>query len=480
MTTPTIRKPIDPMMVCPTTGLPVKSRPQWTDRRFGRRYRLTTRVVGDRILLNQPSGHAELKDIIDSLRMTDSIVREHINASGGYVHVSDYSGMQGITREARKHYIGHMQRQEKMRGLIYFGVSPLFSLMIKLAKRLSLVKFNVQIARDYSAAMSAAIRLIGVEPLNTRHGGSINQIKESGITEHVESGHHIFRCDRWRLVQDDYSLTAEVIDGRFYHALSTGTLRARHVAPVARLRERVRRMMGLNSGFAAIITGTNDAHSTDWKARKQYMASLKHWHQEYPMDLYVFYNANRFIRTSAMLAIPFMPFKVKVAQDLAGALALADRFAGPFSAAVKNDSPPAETLVEDSVSVVHQLLQFIGDIDWERHSVPSPDPVDDAHPFRPVFDAIALIKGELDGLLEERSQAQKAFLESQQRFDEVLKHSRDILFKRDLKTGSYDYVSDAITDLLGLTPEFISRMDFSELLSLVHPDDLPRVFGIQQ
>jgi hypothetical protein len=88
------------MMVCPTTGLPVKSRPEWTDRRFGRSYRLTTRVVGDRILLNQPSGHAELKDIIDSLRMTDDVVREHINASAGYVHVSDYSGMRGITREA--------------------------------------------------------------------------------------------------------------------------------------------------------------------------------------------------------------------------------------------------------------------------------------------------------------------------------------------------------------------------------------------
>ena len=56
MTTTTIPKTIDAVMVWPVTGLPVKSRQEWTDRRFGSPFRLTTRVVGGRILLNQPAG----------------------------------------------------------------------------------------------------------------------------------------------------------------------------------------------------------------------------------------------------------------------------------------------------------------------------------------------------------------------------------------------------------------------------------------
>jgi PAS domain S-box-containing protein len=473
LTNATSGKTTDPMMVCPTTGLPVKSRPEWTDRRFGRSYRLTTRVVGDRILLNQPSGHAELKDIIDSLRMTDDVVREHINASAGYVHVSDYSGMRGITREARNHYIRHMQRRENMLGLIYFGASPLFGVMIKLAKRLKIVQFNVRIVKEYSDAMSAAIRLIGVESVATPSAGRAAQPRDARITEHDEQGRRILRCDQWRLSLDGYSLTAEVIDRHIYHAFSSGTLRAYHVAPVAQLRERVRRMIGLDEGFDAIITGTAEAHNSGPRARKQYMASLKRWHDRYPMALYVFYDANWFIRTAAMLAVPFMPFRVKVARDRAGALALADRFAGVSPHAATGSPPPAFDAA-DSAPVVHQLLQFIGDIDWERHGIPSPDQVERAHPFRPVFDAIALIKGELDTLLEERQEAERALRESQQRFDEVLKHSRDILFKRDLQNGAYEYISDAITDLLGISPETICRKGFGGMQSMVHPEDLPR------
>ena len=52
---------------CSATGLPIHSRPEWTDRRFGSAYRLTSRVIGNRVLLNQPSGFADLAGIVDSL-----------------------------------------------------------------------------------------------------------------------------------------------------------------------------------------------------------------------------------------------------------------------------------------------------------------------------------------------------------------------------------------------------------------------------
>jgi PAS domain S-box-containing protein len=474
LATPTKPRTIDAMMVCPATGLSVKSRPEWTDRRFGSDYRLTARVVGDRILLNRATGHAQLQDVVESLALTDAIIRDHIDQSAGYVHISDFSGLLGITREARKHYIRKMERREDLLGLIYFGVSPLFRMMIQLAGRLSIVKFNVRIVPDYGAAMSAAMQRIGIDDRRIPPAGVLQRRADAGITEHFEKGRHILRCDQWRLQLDDYCLTVEVIDRRIYHALSSGTLKDHHVAAVARLRERVRRMIGLERGFAAIITGTADAHASDRIARKQYMASLRRWHRQYPMALYVFYNANRFIRTAAMLAIPFMPFKVKVGRDLAAALALVDRFAGPSARAAVDDPSPAPAAAEDPSHVVHRLLQFIGDIDWERHGAPAPDPIGPTHPFRPVFDAISLIKGELDDLFEERRRTERALRESQKQFDEVLQHARDILFKRNLENDHYEYVSDAVTHLLGVTPQTLYQQGFSAVQAMVHPDDLPR------
>ena len=480
MKTATTSDTIDPSMICPETGLPITSRSAWTDRRFGSGYRLTTRVIGDRILLNQPSGYAKLEDIVDSLHMTDAIVREHINTSAGYVHISDYSRMQGITLEARKHYIHHMERREHLLGLIYFGVSPLFRVMIKLAKRLSLVKFNVQIVKDYRAAMVAALQLTGVDPVGTSPDESVHRFGDYEISQHYENGRHILRCDRWRLSVEDYSLTVEVIDRCIYHAISSGNFSERHVGPVDRLRETVRHMIGLEKGFRAIVTGTAGGHTIGRKARGPYMASLKRWHQQYPMSLYVIYNAIWFVRTAAMLAMPFLPFKLNVAPDLADALALVDRHTDPRTPdAAKRQSLPT-SVPEDPSHVVYQLLQFIGDIDWERHGTPRPDQVEKTHTFRPVFDAIALIKGELDALLEERRRAEMALRESQQRFDEVLHHARDILFKRDLKNGTYDYVSDAVSDLLGVSPDEVCKMGFDGVQSMVHPEDLPRLLAFNK
>lgn len=172
---------LDTATACPVTGLSVRSRPEWTDRHFGGAYRLTTRVIGDRILLNQPSGVADLNEIVESLDLTDAVIREHIDASAGYVHLSDYSGMHGISRDARKHYGRTMEQQASLVGLIYFNVTP-------------------------------------------------------------------------------------------------------HVASVARLRETVHRMIGLDQGFTVMITGTTHTHATDRKARRLLMASVKQWHRR-PVQL---------------------------------------------------------------------------------------------------------------------------------------------------------------------------------------------------
>jgi len=149
-----------PSSICPVTGLPITRRPEWTDVSFGKDYKLTVSILGDSIVLNQPSGYVTLQDAENTLRFSSKVVAEIITGGRPYVHISDYSNLQGASLEARKYYIDNMKKRERLLGLIFCGTSSMFKMSIKLGKRLNIVKFNVQISNDYSEAVKLAIKML--------------------------------------------------------------------------------------------------------------------------------------------------------------------------------------------------------------------------------------------------------------------------------------------------------------------------------
>ncbi len=148
-----------PRYICPVTGLPIIRRPEWTDVSFGKDYKLTVSILGDSIILNQPSGYATLHDVENTLRLSSKVATEIITGGRPYVHISDYSNLQGASLEARKYYIDNMKKHERLRALIFCGTSSMLKLSIKLARRLNIVKFDVQIVDDYSEAVKLALKM---------------------------------------------------------------------------------------------------------------------------------------------------------------------------------------------------------------------------------------------------------------------------------------------------------------------------------
>jgi len=59
---------------------------------------------------------------------------------------------------------------------------------------------------------------------------------------------------------------------------------------------------------------------------------------------------------------------------------------------------------------VDEVIRFIGSIEWDREGIDiHHGEIDPSHPFSPVFDAIAYIKGELDDHFQERMKAEERF-----------------------------------------------------------------------
>jgi len=76
---------------------------------------------------------------------------------------------------------------------------------------------------------------------------------------------------------------------------------------------------------------------------------------------------------------------------------------------------------------------------------------------------------------EDLRREQEKLRHSEERFRSVLENSLDVTYRRNLQTGSCDYISPAIEMITGLTPEEFSSLTMEEVRERLHPDDLERV-----
>jgi PAS domain S-box-containing protein len=74
--------------------------------------------------------------------------------------------------------------------------------------------------------------------------------------------------------------------------------------------------------------------------------------------------------------------------------------------------------------------------------------------------------------ITERKKAEEAIRESEERFRSVLNNSLDVVYRINLQTGRYEYMSPASKTMLGFEPEELMAMSNEEVLSRVHPKDL--------
>jgi PAS domain S-box-containing protein len=77
--------------------------------------------------------------------------------------------------------------------------------------------------------------------------------------------------------------------------------------------------------------------------------------------------------------------------------------------------------------------------------------------------------------ITERKQAEESLRESEERFRNVLDNTLDMVYRLDLHTGRYDYLSPSSKKLLGYTPEEFTALGVENAAPLVHPDDVDKL-----
>ena len=77
--------------------------------------------------------------------------------------------------------------------------------------------------------------------------------------------------------------------------------------------------------------------------------------------------------------------------------------------------------------------------------------------------------------ISERLKAEAKLRESERRFTETLQASRHVLYRFNMRTNRYDYLSPHIAEFSGFSHEEASNKGLAEVLQEFHPSDLPRL-----
>ncbi len=447
---------------CRITGLPILQKPAWTDVDFGRDYRVTLRVLGDRILYSRPSGFATRRDTQQALDFTQSVVQERFG-NRRYVQIEDYTRLRGVSLDGRKAFIQGMRERARMVGVVFMTTSPVFKVSIQLAKRLTSSESRIHIAGDYEEAMRWAedcLRGHGLssvpasetpsrEPSRVQHDSAAahSRAEEPEPRDLLWTG--VETHDAWTLHLKGFSIQYERPADDVVHTVSAGSLEEKHLDPLFKHMEDVFSSMGLEGVPFFLMNSLESVSTITWRARRLLTRKLASCHERFPFRLNVFYGVGGLLMAAIRMGRSMVPFQVAVAKDLPGAWDLVSeaREQGEGSDRRLSSFEPTQASIDD-------LLRFLGNLNWEVNGEEDSTPVswDASHPLSPVFEAFSLIKHELDQLLEEREGASKALRESEERHRSILENMDEGYYETDT-AGNFTFVNQAMSAVLGYTRE---------------------------
>jgi len=374
---------------------------------FGREYRLTLCVLGGLILHSRPSGHATRQDTEEALSLTKRVCDEIFGSNRPYVQIEDYVFLQGATPSARMAFIQHMRHRRQLVGLVFCNTSPMFRISVKLGKRLVTPDTRVHLVDDFPAAVERAREVL-------QDHGVPAAVFSTAQPRSEPEGAGSDAKKRWSLRLDGFSIRYEWLEPDEVQATSEGFLEHKHIRPLFEHMKVMFNAMECEPGPFFSINDVTGLQGVGGRARMAYIREFLAFHEIHPVRMYLVFGANRLLRAAYMMGRPFSPFPVRFVGDADGARRLVAEFRSetPGSAVShpRRSKRPPTAGTEPTQELVEEFLRFLGSIEWETdgRGLAETEAGSADHPFNLLFEAVSLIKSDLDQILNEKEEAVKA------------------------------------------------------------------------
>ena len=468
---------------CPDSRLSLYEKLDWETIRISNNYQISITTIGDSIVWLRPSGYARSSDLKRALDFTKKFRSQFLPANGAYVQIDDWSNLKGSSFRARKIYIKDLRKRQRLLGLVYYCSSPALRIAIQLGKRFRLFDFAMEIAEDFSDAVSLAHKILSSNmneanaptfdfPSSQMNSDSNSNERQRAITDAT-----------WQYKSDNFSVKFEIINSNILHGISTGRLKEQQIEPTFQLQEKVTRESKLFPDSYYFVIGLDQAVGIGQKERKLYVKAILKFYKKYPFKMLIFYGVNRLLKAAINMSRPFVPFKARVTKDLNSALNLIEyqnhRAEIPPHVNSKLRYKKNGENSDHINQYVEELLEFLEEINWEVDGLDHPRQKDPSHPFSPVFDAIELVKWELDDLYNERKLAEEALRESEEKFRKIVESSPMGIYMYQLQEDGrliFTGANPATDKILGVDNQQFRGKELEEVFPPLADTNIPNLY----
>ncbi len=406
-------------MKCPISGFTEKTDSKWTMGDSTTTYQVRFSVLGDRILYSCPSGFATTSMTKKSVELAKKIEAFIHKKNTLYVQIENFENLTGFTINARLAYINHFKNRTGIRYLIFFGVSYLDSLSIRLATKFYRFNFSIKIVNSYQEAISLAKDLIKNLDENS---SNLNISKSYLVGDHKKIPKKIkieIQSDpSWNTNVDGYQTKYEIINGNIIHCVAEGSFNSEQIDPMINIQKKLYNKVKHHTQGYHMIADVTKVVVTNYKVRISYIKAQNDFYNKYPFKSLSFYGSSKMLKSAVHLGRPFLKFSMHMGDTLEQILQIIDNESSSLNK--ENDSPDMRT--KDSVEYVDDVLNYLGTLNHEiEFSKLNMVNFASDHPFQPVFKAIDLINNDLDQLAVERQNNEQYKLDMERKLSTVQK-----------------------------------------------------------
>ena len=445
--------PADEESVCPSTSLPITTRPEWTDISIDDNYSVSFSLLGNAILRVVPNGIVTDAGTRRLIEEREKVLRDVGFKGKRYAEIRDHSMIASKPSKESRMMLTNLLLKETNEGSLLgfwiFNAPLLIRLMIEVGVRLHKPSAPVGAIKDYSEAAENAV----------------NVLDQNGIDVGIRQ-YNRFTKDEWNLEFENFAVRFELIEDDIIYSVSHGSLKEAYVDKFFELHEKVLEETGLTAkGCFYRILDWENLQKTTWKARRMYIDGIKDLNRKVPCKNSVIFGLNKFMRTIISISKQLIPFPVTTAGNFEKAMAIIERKKGkePETRIAKMKGRTEETPQDEKIrNYCDELLEFMGMINWDQEGTEW-EAVGDSHPFKPVYDAMSIIKEDVDDIFRIKRQIKETLAREKEKYRDIFQNVSDFLYFHDFE-GNFTETNLAWKKEVGMTEDDLSGLNLKDLL----------------
>jgi PAS domain S-box-containing protein len=403
-------------------------------------------MIGHCILHLLPKGNSATIDVDKLYYHREQVLKESASPGVKIVEIKNCKDIFGSPPPAaRKAFLRHYEEEaDRCLGMLTYNAPWFTRTIMRVALRNRKFPHPFENHNDYTSAVKRALQL--VDELDRNNAFDTK---------------NFFTREEWKYEGDGFSVIFNVLTSKVLCTIYKGYLKKPHVDPMVRIHQQVYKQNYLDNQGYYHISDFSSAVGGTLAARFKYIRGLRKIYSAYFQPRVIFCcGGSRIVVITLKLVQKKLGVPMVFVKNLDKALSIIQQWETSSTQSAEKPTPweKKEKNGDPFKKYANELMDFIASFTWDKPENKLKE-MDDSHPFKDIFDAIALVKMDIDALLKERTKAQLELMEKEERYRTLFRYSGDSITLAD-KNGILDCNEAALTtfnaqskeDLLGLQP----------------------------